>query len=299
VTRAAFVDVPSDGRVVSIEHQWLNPAPLAAARREGARSAAPRQAATHTADRPPLMVFLHEGLGSRAMWKHYPQALCDALGFRGLAFSRAGYGRSTPRAPDERWGIDFMHRQAQAFLPRFLAALGVDDAPWLFGHSDGASIALIYAATFPGRVAGVVAVAPHIMVEDLSIRSIEAARDAYRLTDIKARLARYHDDPDSAFWGWNDAWLDPRFRAWSIEAMLPRLACPILAIQGADDEYGTLAQVEGIRARAPQAEVVVLPECGHSPHRDQPAALTAAVADFVTRHSRRSRSREECHGSSS
>ncbi|MGE5168943.1 MAG: alpha/beta fold hydrolase [Rudaea sp.] len=265
MTDVAFVDVVVDGRTVALEYAWV----------------APERAAA------PLVVFLHEGLGSLAMWKDYPQSLCDDGGFRGLVFSREGYGRSTPRRPGERWPVDFMERQAREVLPRLFARLQVGHEgarPWLLGHSDGGSIALIYAATFPEQVAGVVAVAPHIFVEDVSIASIEAARDAYRLTDIKARLARYHDDPDSAFWGWNDVWLDPRFRGWSIEAMLDRLQCPILAVQGADDEYGTLAQIEAIRRHAPQAELAVLANCGHSPHRDQPEALTRVVVDFILRH---------------
>jgi pimeloyl-ACP methyl ester carboxylesterase len=260
-----FVDVPFDGRSVRIEHQWLS------------------QERTEA----PLVVFLHEGLGSLAMWKDYPKRLCDAGGYRGLAFSRPGYGRSTPRATDERWNVDFMHRQAQALLPRLFDRLGIArecDTPWLFGHSDGASIALIHAATFSGSVAGVIAVAPHVFVEDVSIRSIEAARDLYRSTDVKPRLARYHDDVDSAFFGWNDIWLDPRFRTWSIEAMLPSIACPVLAVQGSGDEYGTLAQLARIRERVRQTEVVVLDDCRHSPHRDQPQALTRAATDFIMRH---------------
>jgi pimeloyl-ACP methyl ester carboxylesterase len=258
-----FVDLPFGGRTVQIEYQWL--------------------AAAGVRDDAPLVVFLHEGLGSVAMWKDYPQALCDAGGYRGLVLSRPGYGRSTPRSANERWDVDFMHRQAEELLPSFFERLGVQ-TPWLFGHSDGASIALIHAAQDPASVAGVVAVAPHIMVEDLSIASIEAARDAYASTDLRQRLARYHDDADSAFYGWNDVWLDPRFRAWSIEALLPRVRCPILALQGADDEYGTLAQVEGIRAAVPHAEVVVLEHCRHSPHREQPQALTGAVTAFIARH---------------
>ena len=260
-----FVDVPFDGRSVRIEHRWLS--------RE-----------RHDA---PLLVFLHEGLGSLAMWKDYPRQLCGAGGYRGLVFSRPGYGRSTPRAAGERWSVDFMHVQAQALLPALFDRVGVadeHDAPWLFGHSDGASIALIHAATFPSSAAGVIAVAPHIVVEDVSIRSIEAAREAYRSTDVRARLAHYHDDVDSAFFGWNDIWLDPRFRAWSIETLLPSIASPVLAVQGTDDEYGTLAQVAGIRERVPHAEAVVLADCRHSPHRDQPHALTRATTDFITRH---------------
>ena len=274
-----FVDVAFDGRTVRIEYRWLS-----------------RQ--RHDA---PLVVFLHEGLGSLAMWKDYPQRLCDAGGYRGLVFSRPGYGRSTPRRPDERWSVDFMHAQAQRLLPQLFERTGIAkerEAPWLFGHSDGASIALIYAATFPGRVAGVIAVAPHIVVEDLSIRSIEAAREAYRASNVREKLARYHNDVDSAFFGWNDVWLDPRFRDWSIEALLPSIACPVLAIQGADDEYGTLAQVNGIRDRLPQTEVVVLEDCRHSPHRDQPHALTRAVTDFIARHRRRRPSRGGVHEAS-
>jgi pimeloyl-ACP methyl ester carboxylesterase len=267
--RSEFVDVPFDGRPVRIECQWVTP------------SAPTKEAGA------PLVVFLHEGLGSVAMWKDYPQALCDAGGYRALVYSRPGYGRSTPRAPSERWDVDFMHRQAQELLPALFDRLRISEAeatPWLLGHSDGASIALIHAASFPTRVAGVVAVAPHIVVEDVSLRSIAKARDAYRLTGIKGKLARYHDDADSAFFGWNDIWLDPRFRTWSIEPILSAIQCPILVIQGAGDEYGTLAQVEGIRTRAPYAEVVVLDDCGHSPQRDRPEALTGAVVDFISRH---------------
>lgn len=272
MTDVSFVDIQCGGRTFEIEYQWLQPP----ARTGGARVPAP------------LVVFLHEGLGSLAMWKDYPQRLCDAGGYRGLVYSRAGYGRSTPRAHDERWPPAFMHAEAQQVLPHLLDRLDAGSArgaPWLFGHSDGASIALIHASWFPDAIAGVIAVAPHIHVEDLSIRSIEKARDAYLSTDLRSRLARYHADPDSAFWGWNDVWLSGEFRTWSIEAMLVRARCPILAVQGADDEYGTLAQVEGIKRHAPRTEVVVLPNCGHSPHRDAPEALTQATTDFITRHS--------------
>jgi pimeloyl-ACP methyl ester carboxylesterase len=229
----------------------------------------------------PLFVFLHEGLGSRAMWKDYPQALCRAAGVRGLVFSREGYGRSTPRAKGERWPVTFMHRQAHDVLPALFAHLGIAAPPWLFGHSDGGSIALLYASAFPAHAAGVVAVAPHVFVEDVAVRSIDATRTNFLTTDLRARLARYHDDPDSAFWGWNDVWLDPAFRAWNIEDALAGIACPVLAVQGEDDEYGTMAQVERIARAVPQACVVKLPGCGHSPQRDRPEALTAAVVAFL------------------
>ncbi len=247
----------------------------------------------------PLLVFLHEGLGSVSMWRDFPTQLCERLGARGLVYSRPGYGRSTPRAQDERWGVDFMHRQAHEVLPALLQALNVQEPIWLVGHSDGGSIALLYAARHGSAangqsqapeappLAGAIVLAPHILVEDVSVRSIEQARQAYLHTDLRQRLARHHDDPDSAFWGWNDIWLSPAFRSWSIEADLHRIKVPVLAVQGVDDEYGTLEQIRGIARRVPQTELLELPACGHSPHRDQPQALMEAVAGFVGQHAAR------------
>ncbi len=258
----ASVDIDWNGRPVSIEHRWLSAAGPAA----------------------PLLVFLHEGLGSVAMWRDFPDRLCAAAGCRGLVYSRPGYGGSTPRAAGEAWGVDFMHRQAHEVLPALLDALGVDttrDPPWLFGHSDGGSIALLHAARFARRVAGVVVLAPHIMVEDLSVTSITRARTAYHETDLRERLARYHDDPDSAFYGWNDVWLHPPFRHWSIEAELGTITCRLLAIQGIGDEYGTMEQIRGIARRVPQTRLLELADCGHSPHRDQPEAVIAATRELI------------------
>ena len=260
VTR--FVDIDWAGRRVRIEHHWI-------AGESPAR---------------PLIVFLHEGLGSAAMWRDFPQRLCDAAGCRGLVYSRPGYGHSTPRAAEEAWDLDFMHRQAHEVLPALLEAVGIDRAaarPWLFGHSDGGSIALLFAARWPQRLSGAIVLAPHIMVEDLSIDSIRKARDAYVGTDLRERLARYHADPDSAFWGWNDIWLHPPFREWSIEAEIAAIRCPLLAVQGLDDEYGTLEQIRGIARRVPQTELLELPACGHSPHKDQPEALIGAATRFI------------------
>jgi pimeloyl-ACP methyl ester carboxylesterase len=260
-----FVDIAWQHRSVRIEHQWI-------AREK-------RHA--------PLLVFLHEGLGSLAMWKDFPQQLCAALGCRGLVYSRPGYGRSTPRDEHEIWDLDFMHRQAHDVLPALLRALDIDTAqekPWLFGHSDGGSIALLYAARFPGHIAGAVVLAPHILVEDLSVNSIADARKAYLETDLRQRLARYHDDPDSAFWGWNRIWLHPPFKQWSIEQEIAVIACPLLAVQGVDDEYGTLEQIRGIARSVPHTELLELADCGHSPHRDQGAALIAATQAFFHSH---------------
>jgi pimeloyl-ACP methyl ester carboxylesterase len=256
-----FVNINGAGRALRIEVGWI-------AREK------------HQA---PLMVFLHEGLGSLAMWKDFPQQLCAALGCRGLVYSRPGHGRSSPRAAQEQWGVDFMHRQAHEVLPALLKALDIDstrDQAWLFGHSDGGSIALLYAARFAHQVAGVVVAAPHIMVEDLSVASIEKTRQAYLQNGLKQRLARYHDDPDSAFWGWNDVWLHPAFKKWSIASEIATIRCPVLAVQGLDDEYGSMAQIDGIACCVPQAQLRKLVNCGHSPHRDQPKVLIEAVQSF-------------------
>jgi pimeloyl-ACP methyl ester carboxylesterase len=248
-----------EGRTLEIEHQWVGlPGPGV-----------------------PLLVFLHEGLGSVAMWRDFPQRLCEAVGARGLVYSRPGYGQSTPRPADERWGTDFMHVQARDVLPQLLAQLGVTQQPWLFGHSDGGSIALLYAAAFPQAVAGAIVLAPHILVEEISVQSIRAAREVYETTDLRQRLARYHADPDSAFYGWNDAWLLPEFRRWSIEDEIGAIECPLLAIQGVDDEYGTLEQVRGIARKVPRTQLLELPGCGHSPHKDQPEEVIAAVQRFM------------------
>jgi pimeloyl-ACP methyl ester carboxylesterase len=259
---SSFVEIDWRGRRVRIEHAFIAPERKAA----------------------PLLVFLHEGLGSVSMWRDFPQRLCDAAGVRGLVYSRPGYGRSTPRTAEEAWDLDFMHRQAHEVLPALLEALDIDaahDKPWLLGHSDGGSITLLYAAQFPQAIAGAIVLAPHILVEELSVTSIAKAKTAYETTDLKQRLAKHHDDPDSAFWGWNRIWLHPPFRHWSIEAELAAIRCPLLAVQGLDDEYGTLEQIRGIARRVPQTELLELPACGHSPHRDQPDALIAAAARFI------------------
>jgi pimeloyl-ACP methyl ester carboxylesterase len=254
-----FAEIMWRDRRIKLEYQWIGV----------------------TRSEYPVVVFLHEGLGSVALWKDFPANFCGANGFTGLVFSRYGYGRSTPRPPDERWPLAFMHEQASEALPAFFSRLGIR-RPWLFGHSDGASIALLYAARFPDKVSGIVVAAPHIFVEDAAIKSIEAAREAYLHKDLRSKLGRFHDDVDSAFWGWNEAWLDPAFRSWNIEEELTRISCPVLAIQGEDDEYGTLEQIYGIREKAPHAKLLVLPQCGHSPHRDQTKATMEEVARFIT-----------------
>ena len=233
----------------------------------------------HQINRPTL-VLLHEGLGSVAMWRDFPARLAAATGCRTLVYSRYGYGQSD--VLEEAFTPDFMHREAREALAQLLAALKIEN-PLLVGHSDGGSIALLYAGG-GFSASGLVLMAPHCFVEDISIRSIEAAKVAFETTDLPARLARYHRDVSRTFHGWNDIWLDPAFRTWNIEDCLPRIRCPILAIQGMDDEYGTLAQIEAIQRQAtasPGVEVLKLADCRHSPHRDQTAAVIEAIGRFV------------------
>jgi len=224
------------------------------------------------------LVMLHEGLGSVSLWRDFPEQLAQATGCRTLVYSRHGYGRSSPLEAPRR--ADYMHEEARVWLPAILDRLGIR-RPLLFGHSDGASIALIHAASRGSDVAGIIALAPHVKVEDLSVRSIAAAKTAYLETDLRTRLSRHHADVDSAFWGWNRIWLDPAFRDWNIEGLLPSIRCPILAIQGEDDEYGTMEQIESIARSAPDTRLLALPACRHSPHRDQPEAVLAAAREFV------------------
>ena len=193
-------------------------------------------------------------------------------------YSRHGYGQSD--VLDAPQSVEYMHREALDVLPEFLARLGIEH-PLLLGHSDGASIALIHAGTH-ASVRGVVAMAPHVFVEDVSIRSIAGAKTAFETTDLPQKLARHHADSTKTFYGWNDIWLHEDFRSWNIEEYLPAIRCPVLAIQGIDDEYGSMAQLDAIAAQAGgTVELVKLAACKHSPHRDQPGATLQAVARFV------------------
>ena len=236
--------------------------------------------------RPPAagktaLVFLHEGLGSAGLWRDFPAAVTKATGYPVLVYSRYGYGGSDLLG--EPRGVDYMHNEALKVLPALRAALGLDDVV-LVGHSDGASIALIHAGDGRWPVRALVLEAPHVFVEDISIVGIEAAKAAYETTDLPAKLARHHADAERTFYGWNDIWLDPAFRAWNIEDYLGAITCPALVIQGDDDEYGTAAQVTAIRNRASgPVETLLLAACGHSPHRDQPDAVRTAMAAFIGR----------------
>jgi pimeloyl-ACP methyl ester carboxylesterase len=232
------------------------------------------------------VVMLHEGLGSVSMWRDLPARVAASTAHTVVAYSRIGYGKSDT-LPDGNDPLgarrnlrrpDFMHREAFDVLPALLASLGIE-RPVLFGHSDGGSIALLYASRHP--LTGLIVMAPHVKVEEISIDSIEAARTAWETTDLPAKLAKYHDDAEGAFRGWNDAWLSPAFRDWNIEAELPLIKAPILAIQGEDDQYGTLYQIEEIARRNPRTRLFKIPECGHSPHRDHPDIVLGAVQSFL------------------
>ena len=230
------------------------------------------------ADMKATIVMLHEGLGSIAMWKDFPRRIAEATGCGVLVYSRYGHGKSERLA--EKRSVDFMHHEAKVVLPDLLRQLKIEQ-PIPLGHSDGASIALIYAGTWPERVCCLVLEAPHVFVEDFGLRSIAAIRDLYESSDLPKKLARYHDHADETFRGWNDIWLDPKFRDWNIEEYLAPVTCPVLIIQGENDEYGTLAQVEAIQRRVPRAQVVIPPHCRHSPHRDQPDLTLDAISKFL------------------
>lgn len=227
--------------------------------------------------KPPL-VLLHEGLGCITMWRDFPQQLAAATGHRVVAYSRPGYGQSDPW-PEARTPR-YMHREGEVFLPAVLQALGIA-RPVLIGHSDGGSIALIFAGAFPQSPAGLVVMAPHEFVEEETLAGIVAARKIWDETDWPKRLARYHRDATRVFYDWNDCWLSPAFRDWNIEAFLAKIRCPVLAMQGREDEYATLRQIEVIAEQAGDVRLTVLEACGHSPHRDQAAQVLREIKQFL------------------
>lgn len=228
----------------------------------------------------PTLVFLHEGLGSIRQWRDFPQQVAAATGCRALVYDRYGYGQSDVLAEAKR-GVRFMHDEARVALPELLRGLKVEN-PILVGHSDGASIALIHAGAGQS-VRGVVAMAPHVFIEPVCLSSIAKAAAAFESTDLKDRLGRYHRDARKTFYGWADVWLDPNFVSWDIrDDYLPRITCPVLAIQGHDDIYGTLRQLDDIarQVKGP-CELLKLENCGHAPFREQPEKTLDAVTRFI------------------
>lgn len=228
----------------------------------------------------PTLVLLHEGLGSVAMWRDFPDRLAAATGCRTLVWSRQGYGWSGPLTATRT--MHYLHEEALQRLPRLLAALAIE-RPLLVGHSDGGSIALIFAAAFPEDLAGAVVLAPHEFVEEKALLGIRLAGETYANSDWPRKLGRYHRDPDAVFRAWHDTWLSPEFRSWDITGCLSKITCPILAIQGEDDEYATMRQIECIAEAAPDVDLLKLADCRHSPHRDQPQAVIEAIVGFVDR----------------
>lgn len=233
------------------------------------------------------LVFLHEGLGSVGLWKErgrdWPLMVCSATGRAGLVYSRRGYGQSDAVPGRNCLQADYMHREAWEVLPSLLKQLQIDQPayqkPVLLGHSDGATIALLYASRF--EPAACIAMAPHVVVEDLAIQAIAQARAAFESGGLRQRLARYHADVDGAFWQWNDVWLSPAFRSFDIRAQCAAIRAPLLLIQGLDDAYGTMLQLDEISKVAPQAMQLRLAGCGHSPQRDQPERTMEAIAAFL------------------
>ena len=230
----------------------------------------------------PTLVFLHEGLGSASQWRDFPEIIGRDVGLPAIAYSRVGYGKSAPVALPRP--LTYMQDEARDFLPVLLDERGIDSAI-LIGHSDGGSIAVVAASLDAGRgrIRGIILEAPHVFVEDISVTSIAKAREAYRTTDLREKLAKYHgDNVDGAFRGWNDAWLDPEFRKWNLESYLPAITAPVLCIQGADDPYGTRAQVDAIGNRVSgPSEVLLIPKCGHTPHREAFGVTRDAMVQFI------------------
>lgn len=240
----------------------------------------------------PTLIMLHEGLGSLGLWRDLPARLAEATGFGVMAYSRAGYGQSDPA--DLPRPLDYMTREAVEVLPQVLDAIGFRRGV-LMGHSDGATIAAIYAGSVPDhRVRGLILMAPHFFTEEKGLAAIAEARRAYEEGDLRERLARHHRDPDNAFYGWNDAWLDPGFRNWNVADVIDYIRVPVLAIQGCDDQYGTLAQIEELETRSyAPVETLILDDCRHAPHQDQPEAVIATVAEFCARLERIEAARPE------
>ena len=229
------------------------------------------------------IVFLHEGLGSISMWTQrgldWPLAVCHATGRAGIVYSRRGYGQSSPVPPDRKvLPPDYMHREAFDVLRALLAELKIK-RPVLLGHSDGATIALLYASQF--SITACIAMAPHVLVESIAVKAIGLAKEAFKSGDLRQRLAKHHADAEGAFWQWNDVWLSEGFASFDIRPECQRITAPLLLMQGLNDEYGTMRQLDEITKAAPHAQQIRLADCGHSPHRDQPQVCIEGIANFL------------------
>lgn len=257
------LQIIENGKPLNIEYQWVgSPDPQA-----------------------PLLVFLHEGLGSITHWSFWPEELASVLGCRGLLYSRPGYGHSTPRNPNDDLPITYLHHEAEQRLPAVLAALGLaDEQPILFGHSDGGTIALLNAAMPTSKARAIICVAPHINVEPFMHHGLEHCINWYESGDLRQRLARYHQDVDGTFKPWSRAWCSDSFKNWNIESEVAAIRCPTLLIQGDLDEYSSLHQIYGIQRLVPHAQAMVLAGARHSPHFERPERLQARCLRFLRDH---------------
>ena len=234
----------------------------------------------HGQNSRPTLVFLHEGLGSIEMWRDFPEILLEKTGCNGLLYDRWGHGKSDPINVQRT--IHYVHDEALDTLPQVLANSGVKDTI-LIGHSDGGSIALIFAAEYPGSVRGLITEAAHVFVEEITLEGIKDALEVYSNTDLKKKLARYHgDNTERIFRAWYETWLQPEFKSWNIEDCLPKIQCPVLVIQGEDDQYGTEAQVESIAGRvAGPAKPLLIPDCAHIPHKEATDRVIKEMTEFI------------------
>ena len=250
--------------------QWIRPGNCVDSRNNSNNSSNDR----------PILVFLHEGLGSIAQWRDFPGRLCKATGCSGLVYERWGFGNSD--ALLRRRTLRYLYAEALGTLPQILKACHINQAI-LIGHSDGGTIALLNAACYHEKVIGLITEAAHVFVEDITIEGIQKAVKAYEKINLKAKLAQYHgENTEMMFYSWADIWLDPSFRNWNIEAFLPKITIPLLSIQGSDDQYGTSAQVESIVGHVKgQAKALLIPNCGHIPHHQAPEIALAAMKQFV------------------
>ena len=227
---------------------------------------------------PPSLVFLHEGLGSVELWRSFPADVAEASGRGGVVYDRYGHGWSDPLTGPRP--VSFMHREGQVSFPEVRSALGLQ-RPVLVGHSDGGSIAIVHAGS-GHDVAAMVLIAAHVFVEEECLGGLHSAWERYEHSDLADKMGRYHRDPHATFRGWGEVWISDEFRSWDITEYLAAISCPVLVIQGLDDPYGTPAQVEAIAAGVSgPVETLLLPECGHSPHLEQPDVVVPAVVDFL------------------
>lgn len=261
----SFVEIEWQGQCLSIEHQIIEP--------------------KHTKNND-YIVFLHEGLGSVSMWKDFPTQLCNALGMRGLVYSRPGYGQSSILSNSANWQTDFMHIQAKEILPALLKSLDITGQHHtrlhLLGHSDGASIAIIFASLFPELCNRIILLAPHIMVEEITLAGITQAQQAYISGQLLIALGKHHNQAALCFESWSSIWLSHSFKTWNIFQEVSQLQCPVLAIQGLQDQYGTMRQIDQIKALHPATTLLKLPQCCHAPHKDQSASVIQACSHFFT-----------------